>query len=174
MKKTNKKSGIKEFSDILSAMTTYLSNNDHNFHNRLFTAYCNSCQSITMIGGDYTIFAGRDCGGDHYKTEKSPEACIKCHSPNFIKLIGENYGRNYSSLIRIYRKRTSQIIIEGINNGLKRMNFPSLYNPDLPKIANRWKRLKKETKIKQIKKNIKLTEEIAKAKVQVNSLEELL
>ena len=165
-----KRESVKEFIEIFSAMGSYLDKNDHNFHNRLFMAYCNNCQSISAVGGDYTVFAGRDCGGDHYKTEKSPERCLSCSGHDFIKI----HSGSLIELKKRYGNKTSGVLIEGIKKGLNRMDFPSLYNEDLPKIANRWKRLSKEKKRMQINKILRLNKKISESKKQVENLEEII
>jgi len=132
--------------EMLDAMMKYLKNNDHNFHNRLFMAYCGSCQAITSVGGDYTIFAGRDCYGDHYETKPAPEQCLKCYTTNFIKISKDDMLQ----LKNTYKGKTAEILIDGIKKGLEKTNFSSLYNQELPRIARKWNRFHRREKIRQI------------------------
>ncbi len=155
---------------ILDAMETYLINDDHNFHNQLFMVYCNSCQAITSVGGNYTIFSGRDCNGEHYETVKSPEECTKCRTRNFIKI--SKY--DMTDLYEMYKDRTSEIIIGGIENGLKNMKFPSLYNAELPKVVKIWGRFSEKEKKRQINSLLSLQRKIKESRENIKSLEEVL
>ena len=159
-----------ELINVIEAMRSYIHKSDHNFHNCLEMAYCNGCRSITEIGGDYTVHAGTDCGGDHYETKHSPEMCVLCRSPNFIKISLHNFEKLYET----YRGRTSDILIEGIKNSLEKMDFPSLYNENLPKIANKWKKLNMDEKKKQVRGLLNLNKQISRAKKELESLEGII
>jgi len=152
------------------AMESYLRNADHNFHVSLSLGYCNNCRAISSVGGSYTIFEGNDCNGSHYGIVNSPEKCTSCHTGNFVKV--SNYDA--SELRKIYGGKTPEIILDGIDAGLNRMNFPGLYNEQLPAVAQKWKGLSKQEKLKQINQLLRLQEKRAAAKRKVDNLEKVL
>lgn len=155
---------------VLDAMNTYFRKENHNFHTSLKMAYCLNCESITPVGGNYTVFRGRDCLGDHYETKEVPERCKKCHTGKFIEI--SKY--DMSELEEVYRGRTAEIVLGGIQKGLKGMDFPTLYNEELPGIANKWKRFNKKEKIRQINQLLDGQKKLASARKRARDLEEAL
>ena len=156
--------------EVLKEMENSLIKQDNNFHNNLLMAYCNNCRAISSVGGDYSVFEGRDCGGNHYKTERAPEQCTNCHTDNFIKI--SRY--DMSKLKDVYKGKTAEIIFNGIKNGLERMYSLDPFNKELPRIISKWKRFNKQEKIKQINQLLDNQEKLSIARKKVESLEEVL
>lgn len=116
------------------------------------------------------MYAGGDCLGDHYETKNSPEKCLKCDTTNFIKISKYDMSR----LQEVYKNKTAEILVGGIKKGLENMNFPSLYNKELPKIARKWKGFNKKEKIRQINSLLSLQKRIEEQKDVTRNLEEAL
>ncbi len=156
--------------DVLDNMRDYLSRADNKFHNHLSMAYCKGCEAIISVGGDYTILKGRDCLGDHHKTVGAPEHCLKCNTNNFIKIS----KRDMSELERVYGRRAAEVVVDGIKNGLEKMDFPELYNKGLPKIERKWNRFNKQEKIRQVNQLLMVQKKLLIAREKVDGLEKAL
>jgi hypothetical protein len=140
----------KELIKILDMMHDSLRKKDNNFHTFLKTAYCGSCDSIVPVGGDYNTYEGRDCDGDHFKINKADEKCLEC------------------------KRKTPEVLIKAIENGLRKIGGLSLYSEELPEITKQWKKLSKKEKITQINSTLSLNKQYEDAKEYVKHLEEVL
>ena len=155
---------------VLDAMRSYLVNQNNHFYIGTSSAYCPACEAITAVVGDYERSTGTDCLGEHFKIVKAPEQCRECRTTKFIKISKDDM----LNLRKEYGNRTAEILIDGIKKGLERMYSPSLYNEELPKIANKWKRLNKQEKIRQINQLLNEQKKLSIAREGVRNLEEAL
>jgi len=154
-------------SKVLKAMDKYLHNKDRNFHINLYMAYCNTCKTVTSVGGDYMSYTGSGCGDDNHERVRSAEKCGSCSNISFIDISVDDMSR----FKEIYKERAAEILINGMDNGLKEMDYPTLYNKELPKIVNKWNKLDKTEKINQINQLFNLQKELSDARKKVRSLE---
>jgi len=168
--KKGEKTNLKELKEILSNMHEYLTNNNHGFYSHLLLGYCNTCQSVVGIGGDYTKFSGRDCFGNHYETVHNPTSCLNCRSGSFIKIS----PKGLNPLEEQYKERTADILIRGIESGMEKMTSPTLYNEQLPEIYDKWKKLNMKKKRQQIANLLEHNKKINEAKKKVKELESIL
>ncbi len=163
MEKGENYQNLKQLIDVLNAMKIYLINDDHDFHTSPQMIYCQGCNEISLAVGDYKRFKGRDCLGEHYETIHGKKGCKNC-------------GCNIYSLISptdIYEvQNPEEDIIKAISKTFKKMNFPSLYNKNLPPIYHRWRNLPKDKKKKQIKHLININSEIHETKQKTETLEQ--
>jgi hypothetical protein len=155
---------------LLGHMHEYIVRDDHNFNLTPGMAYCPGCEAIVKYSGDYSRFTGNGCGFPNYETVKKEEACDKCNSKKFIKISAYDMSKFFEK----FNGSAAEILIMAIKNGLKEMNFPTLYCEALPRDVKRWKRLSKKEKIKQINslRNIQL--ELVKVEKKKEILEGLL
>ncbi len=152
--------------DVLKEMRTYLVKNDDGFHTHLTIAYCGSCDSITSVGGDYHVFSGRDCLGSHYNKAEQPEGCLECNSRKIIPIS----VLDLSGLVEKYGQRMPKILINAIDEGYKKMCFPTLYNENLPEVFEKWKDFSEENRIKQINKLLEIQKELHSAEEKASFL----
>jgi hypothetical protein len=165
-----KKEGIKAIAEVLRGMAEYLFRSDNNYHVRKSLAYCPQCRAISAAGEDHQVYLGTDCGGDSFGTEESQGHCLLCDSGNYVEVSIADLGK----LKDIYGRRTPEVLLEGIENGLGRMNHPSLYNENLPELMVKWRRIPRAKKIEQIRELLKLNSRIALAKSRREKLEKIL
>jgi hypothetical protein len=165
-----KKGEVKELVGILEGMREYLYNTDNNYHIHMGFVYCRSCRAISAFGENHNVYLGADCGGDSYGTEKHTQHCIRCYTPNFIKLSLCDIRK----LNEAYKSKTPEVLIDGINNGLQEMHFPDLYNEKLPKLIRSWKRVSKIDKVKQVNRLLIIGSKINAAKELADNLEKMV
>ncbi len=165
-----KKEGIRLIAEVLRGMAEYLFRRDNNYHVRKSLAYCPQCRTISAAGEDHNVYLGTDCGGDSFGTEESSGHCLLCGTGNYIDISIADLGR----LRKIYGRKTAEVFLEGIENGLGKMDYPTLYNKSLPELTARWKRIPRARKIEQVKELLKLNSRIALAKSRREKLENIL
>jgi hypothetical protein len=164
MEKGENYQNLKQLIDVLNAMKTYLINDDHNFHTSPQMIYCQGCNEISLAVGDYKRFKGRDCLGEHYETIHKEKACKNCNC-NIYSWI------NPTDIYELEQK-PEEDIITAISKTFQKMNFPTLYNEELPSIYHRWRNLPKDKKKRQIKGLIDINKKIHETKQKAKTLEQ--
>ncbi len=154
--------------NILNNMDEYFIQKDHGFHVSLSLAYCRGCNAITQVSGSYYKHIGNDCLGSHYEETKNPERCRTCKAEeNYIKFSLED-------IIKLKSYISPETLIIAIDNGLKKMQFPSLYNQNLPKAEKTWKELSNKEKVSEIVQLYSICGELSDLKGKTKKLEKIL
>lgn len=164
--KKEKEEKPKELIQLLGGMWQYIINSDHGFHTSLGMIYCLKCESIGGAGGDYEKFDGHDCLGNHYSVVKAEKQCINCRSNHFVEI-------HYTDLLNLQGRDFGEII-QGLEKGIKNMDFPDLYNKELEKFAENWQKLSRKSKIEQINQLHDIHVRIRKKELELEKLESLV
>lgn len=154
--------------NILNNMDKYFMQEDNGFHISPSLAYCRSCNAITLVSGNYYRHVGNDCLGSHHEETKNHEKCGTCKDEkNYIKFSLHDINKLKSYI-------SPKTLIVAIDNGLKEMKFPSLYNPDLPKVIKTWRELSNKEKVSEIVQLYSICKELSNLKGKTEKLEKVL
>jgi len=117
-------------------------------------AYCNHCESFTLVSDSYSRHVGRDMS-----REKGREQCVWCDGIEFIPA-------SYYDLLRlraIYGPKAPSKIIQGIEKTLNKLQ----HHTTLTENFSLWEKLRCSEQVRQIKKLFIKQEELANVKEEL-------